>query len=267
MKFSIKAAAAVILSIAFALNYSFANTKDSNKKVIQEKSFNIKAGKKIILNAGSGDIQITPWNKAEVYVKVLGNKNAEEKFTFSFNATSEEVTIVAERKSGWNWFSNINLSFEIKVPDNFNIYANTSGGDIKVAGINGDIYLKTSGGDIWGDRFEGNFSAKTSGGDINLFSSNAKIEASTSGGDIELEYTGSNRGIELRTSGGDIDIKLPADFNAKAELKTSGGDIDCSLTLNEVKKLSDTKIEANINKGGSPLIAVTSGGDITVLKK
>ncbi|MFZ2863232.1 MAG: DUF4097 family beta strand repeat-containing protein [Ignavibacteriaceae bacterium] len=267
MKSNIKAITIIILLIVSALNLSFATIRDGDERVIREKSFNIAAGKKILLNTSSGDIQITPWNKAEVYVKVLGNKNAEEKFNFSFNATSEEVTIEAERKSGWNWFSNINLKFEIKVPSSFNVYANTSGGDIKVAGVNGDIKLKTSGGDIWDDRFEGNFSARTSGGDINLFCNNAKIDANTSGGDIELEYTGINQGIELKTSGGDIDIKLPADFNAKAELKTSGGEVDCNLTLNEVKKLSETKIDADINKGGNPLVAITSGGDITVLKK
>lgn len=267
MKLYFKSLLTLLIAVAFTFSYSFASVKGDDKKVIHEKSFNIAAGKKIILNTGTGDIQITPWDKAEVYVKVLGNDNAKEKFDFSFNATSDEVTIEAERKSGWNWFSNISLKFEIKVPANFNIYANTSGGDIKVAGVKGDINLKTSGGDIWGDRFEGNFSAKTSGGDINLFCNNAKIEASTSGGDIELEYTGTNQGIDLKTSGGDIDIKLPADFNAKAELKTSGGDVDCNLTMNEVKKLSETKIDANINKGGKPLIAVSSGGDITVKKK
>ena len=107
----------------------------------------------------------------------------------------------------------------------------------------------------------------TSGGDINLFCSNAKIEASTSGGDITVEYTGVNQGIELSTSGGDIDVKVPADFNAKADLKTSGGDVDCNLTLNDVKRLSDTEIIANINKGGNPLSASTSGGDVSVYKK
>ena len=100
-----------------------------------------------------------------------------------------------------------------------------------------------------------------------LKSISAKIEANTSGGDIELEYTGVNQGIELKTSGGDIDIKVPADFNAKAELKTSGGDVDCNLILNNVTKLSETKIDANINKGGKPLIAVTSGGDVSVYKE
>lgn len=239
----------------------------ADKKVIKEKSFQISPGKKLNIEADGGDIIVTTWSRSEVYVKIIGNDKAADKFDFSFNATSEEITITAEKKSGWSWFSNINLKFEIKVPENFNINANTSGGDIKVGGVNGGIYLKTSGGDIWGDRFEGNFFAKTSGGDINIFCKNAKIEASTSGGDIDLEYTGINQGIELKTSGGDIDVKIPEDFDAKAELKTSGGDVDCNLTLSNVSKLSESKIDANINKGGKPLIAITSGGDISVYKK
>lgn len=256
-----------LLICGFSVNLSLASTKDSDTKVIHEKSFNISAGKKLFLNTDTGNIQITPWNKSEVYVKVIGNDNAAEKFTYNFNANSEEVNIEVDKKSGWSWFSNIKLRFEIKVPANFNVYANTAGGDIKIGGVKGNLTLKTSGGDIWGDRFEGDFVAKTSGGDINLFCNNAKINASTSGGDIELEYTGLNKSIELKTSGGDIDIKVPQNFNANVDLRTSGGDISCSFKLNDMKKLSETKVIGNINNGGLPLIANTSGGDITVYKK
>jgi DUF4097 and DUF4098 domain-containing protein YvlB len=243
------------------------NYRSNSTKVIQEKSFSISPGKKLVLDADAGDVQITPWDKSEVYVKVIGNENAAEKYTFDFNATSEEIKIEAERKGSWNWFANIKLRFEIKVPTNFNVYANTAGGDIKLGGIKGDIALKTSGGDIWGDRFEGDFEAKTSGGDINIFCNNAKITANTSGGDIDLEYSGINKGIELKTSGGDIDIKVPQDFNADVDLGTSGGDAECNLTLNNVRKLSDSKIIGSINNGGAPLVAHTSGGDVTVNKK
>jgi hypothetical protein len=259
----------ISLILSFSINLTFASSSSSkdDKKVIKEKAFQIAEGKKINVTCDGGDIIFTPWEKSEVYVKVIGNDKAAEKYDFIFESNSDEITVKAERKSQWNWFSNLSLKIEVKVPARFNIYTNTSGGDIKVAGVHGGIYLETSGGDIWGDRFEGNFYASTSGGDINLFSSNAKIEASTSGGDITVEYTGVNQGIELSTSGGDIDVKVPADFDAKTLLETSGGDVDCSLTLNDVKKLSDTEIIANINKGGKPLTASTSGGDVSVYKK
>lgn len=267
MKISMIYFLAAIFICTLMTDLSFSESNSSSTKTIHEKSFQILPGKKLILNTDAGDIQITPWDKSEVAVKVIGNENAAEKFRYNFSSTFEEVIIEADKKGGWSWLSNINIKFEIKVPNNFNIYANTAGGDIKIGGVKGDINVKTSGGDIWGDRFEGNFVAKTSGGDINLFTSNAKIEANTSGGDIDLDYTGINRGIELKTSGGDIAVKTPANFNAKAELKTSGGDVGCNLTLNNVSKLSETKVIGNINDGGAPLVAITSGGDITVYKK
>ena len=267
MKNSSKYLLIVTLIFVQSLNHTLASSKGDDKKVIKEKTFQIAEGKKINVTCDGGDVMFTPWDKSEVYVKIIGNDNAEEKYDYIFESNSEEISVKAERKGGWNWFSNISLKIEVKVPARFNIYTNTSGGDIKVGGVQGGIYLETSGGDIWGDRFEGNFYASTSGGDINLFCSNAKIEASTSGGDIKVEYTGINQGIELSTSGGDIDVKVPADFDAKANLETSGGDVDCNLNLNDVKKLSEIEIIANINKGGKPLIASTSGGDVSVYKK
>jgi DUF4097 and DUF4098 domain-containing protein YvlB len=257
------------LILSFSINSIFASSAASKdeKKVIKEKTFQIAEGKKINVTCDGGDVVFTPWDKSEVYVKITANEKAAEKYDLIFESNSDEITVKAERKNQWNWFSNLSLKIEVKVPARFNIYVGTSGGDIKVGGVHGGIYLETSGGDIWGDRFEGNFYASTSGGDINLFCSNAKIEASTSGGDIKVEYSGENQGIDLSTSGGDIDVKVPADFNARVDLSTSGGDVDCNLTLNDVKELSETEIRGDINKGGKPLNASTSGGDVSVYKK
>ncbi|MFZ2323666.1 MAG: DUF4097 family beta strand repeat-containing protein [Ignavibacteriaceae bacterium] len=267
MKVSFTYLLTFIFILGLTANSFPSSGKGDDAKVLHEKTFKISPGKKLLVNAASGDVQITAWDKSEVYVKVIGNDNAADKFDFSFNANSEEVKVDAEKKDGWSWFSNIKLKFEIKVPANFNVYTNTSGGDIKIGGVKGGITLKTSGGDIWGDRFEGNFNAKTSGGDITLFCSNAKIDANTSGGDIDIEYMGTNKGIELKTSGGDIKIKVPQNIDADVDLRTSGGDVECNMNLNNVKRLSDSKIIGSLNKGGVPLNAHTSGGDITLSRK
>ena len=237
------------LFYTLTINPACAYSHGDDTRVIREKSFSISPGKKLTINADAGDIEVTPWDKSEVYVKVIGNKRAEEKFDFDFSANSDEVKVEADKKGGWGWFSNIKLKFEVRVPANFNIHANTAGGDVKLGGVKGDFVLKTS------------------GGDINLFCKDAKIDANTSGGDIQLEYTGVNKGIELKTSGGDIEIKVPQDFNADTDLSTSGGDVECNLTLNNVKRLNDSIIIGSINKGGASLVAHTSGGDVIVKKK
>ena len=256
-------------------------------KVIKERTFQISPGKDLKVEASSGDVSVSSWDKNEVYIKILGNEKAEDKMKFEFYNDENKVEVVAKGDhSLMGWFSGgIRLRFEIKVPIKFNekihtsggdVYTNnvsgnlnisTSGGDIKFNNVDGIFDVSTSGGDITGMNFQGDLDASTSGGDINLAGSDSKIKASTSGGDIYLDYKGSNKGIDISTSGGDIQLKLPADFNAAAKMRTSGGEISCELTANNAKKISSSKFEADLNSGGNPLYVETSGGDINVLKK
>jgi hypothetical protein len=237
-------------------------------QVIHEKTFPIEWGKDLRVKTSGGDVTVTSWNKSEVYIKVLGNDKARDEIEYEFNNTDSYVELITESKSSLgNWFGGISLKIEVKVPQKFNAKIHTSGGDLKLGGIEGDHQLSTSGGDIVCKKFGGTLDLSTSGGDITLVGSEAKISASTSGGDIKLDYEGENLGIDLSTSGGDILVKLPSSFNAAMELSTSGGDVSCNLTLNNASKLSEHKIVADLNNGGNEFSAHTSGGDIDVMKK
>lgn len=241
---------------------------DGDLGVIKEKRFPISAGKDLNVKVNGGDVTITSWDKSEVYFKISGNDNAKEKLDFNFENNDSYVQLNVESKeSFFNWFSNISLRIEIKVPGKFNTNIHTSGGDIKLARVEGNHQLNTSGGDVISKDFTGTMDASTSGGDISLKGSNSSINANTSGGDIELDYSGENMGIDLSTSGGDILVKLPESFDAAMELSTSGGDVSCNLSLNNTTKLSDSKIIADLNNGGEEFVAHTSGGDIDVRKK
>ena len=297
-------------SVIFMATTSFSCTMensysdDQNLQVLQEKTFQINQGKTLKLDASSGNIEISTWDKNEVYVKISGNNRAKEKTEFTFSNDENMVDITAKTKSSfWGWNKGIKLKFDIKLPKNFNPETHTSGGNIKLEGLNGNPNLKTSGGNIYvknssgnirtntsggeirvenvsgsmklstsggnisANNFNGNFDARTSGGNIKLAGNDSKIYAETSGGDIKLDYKGQNKGIELNTSGGDIDINLPADINAAANLSSSGGRISCDFKGNNAVKVSSNKFEADINNGGNPLYAKTSGGDIEVSKK
>ena len=296
----------LIVSTATAgCRYENYNFDDRNLKTLHEKTFLISPGKELKLDVSMGDIMVTGWDKEEVYIKVLGNEKAEDKIEFEFNADNNLVEVIAKKEgSVFNWFggNGISLRFEVKVPNRFNNKVYTSGGDIKISDITGTNTFKTSGGDLWVKKTEGELTASTSGGDINLDENkgnisastsggdiaakdfdgdlyastsggdiklkgtNSKIEAETSGGNIFLEYRGENKGINLSTSGSDIYIKVPADFNANVKLASSGGDVSTEIGVNNVKKVSSHKLEGELNKGGSPLNATTSGGDVVVSK-
>jgi hypothetical protein len=277
---------------------------DQNLQVLQEKTFQINEGKTLKLDASSGNIEISAWDKNEVYVKISGNSRAKEKTEFKFQNDENKVEVTAKSKNSFfGSNSGIKLKFEIKVPKNFNpeaytsggnmklegvngnsnlktsggniyvrnssgdIRTNTSGGDIRIENLSGNIKLSTSGGNISASNFSGDFNAHTSGGNIKLAGNDSKIYAETSGGNIKLDYKGQNKGIELYTSGGDIDISVPTDFNAAANLSSSGGHISCDFRGNNAVKISSSKFEADINNGGNHLYAKTSGGDIEVTKR
>ncbi len=237
-------------------------------EVIREERFPISWGKELKVKVDGGDVTVTGWDRSEVHIKVLGNENARGKLEFIFDNNDSYVEFRTKTKSLFSsWFSNLSLEIEIKVPEKFNTKIHTSGGDLRLRGVEGSHDLNTSGGDIVCKEFSGNLEASTSGGDVVLVGLDCSIIAQTSGGDIKLNYSGENMGIDLSTSGGDILIKLPENFDAAMELSTSGGDVSCNLSLNNVTKLSESKIIADLNNGGKEFVAHTSGGDINVRKK
>lgn len=229
----------LVLLFVSLVSYLFLGADNSNVTtyrydlgVLHEKTFPINPGKQLKVKTPTGDVEVTYWDESKVYIKILGDDNAEERMSFEFKNDENLVEIIADKNSSLSsWFSGINLKYEIKVPAKFNVDVSTSGGDI----------LLICGG--------------------------TEIVAHTSGGDINLDYFGPNFGIDLSTSGGDIRVDLPTDFDASMELSTSGGDVSCNLTMNNATKLSGHKIVADLNNGGMDFSAHTSGGDIDVVKK
>ena len=291
----------IIVTILFVTGINAAR----DLKLLYEKTYHISPGKELKVETSIGDVMISTWDKDEVYINVFGNQKAQDDVEFNFDGNDERVEVIAKKEGGFfNWFgfNGVSLRFEIKVPKKFNNRISTSGGDIKLADVVGKTQLKTSGGDLWikntegevkattsggnifldqnkgetsvttsggnieAKNFDGNLNASTSGGDIRLKGANSRINAETSGGDIDLEYWGASKGIDLSTSGGDIYIKLPADFSASVKLATSGGEVSTDIGVNNVRKMSSHRLEGELNKGGSPLNATTSGGDIIVKK-
>ena len=274
----------------------------AQSNIIAEKNFDVKPGEELKVDAEGADINVWSWDKNTVEVKVYGNRRAEEKLEIEIEQTSRGVELNIEKRGGFfsGWFNSLSCRAEIRVPENYNIFVKTSGGDVSVEQITGRVELKTSGGDvnsanvkgnlkistsggdiivkdqqgesdlstsggdIKGRSLEGNVDASTSGGDIELSVEKGKVEASTSGGDVVVEFNGVNEGIDLRTSGGDVSLNVRKDIKADVYLYASGGRVDCALDATKVYKESKRKFEGEINGGGEKIYCKTSGGDVEV---
>lgn len=215
------------------------------------RSFDAKAGGKLVLEADFGDIVIRTQAGSKVDVRVLreAKTSSESKarelfddYQVRFDQSGNVIDIrteVPNRNWNWNWSSGLDVRFEITVPSEFDLDLRTSGGDVEIADLRGDVEAATSGGDLTLGRVDGVVRVRTSGGDVSLKDVTGDVVAKTSGGDVHVGRVGGR--VEARTSGGDIEVRGAA---ADLTVSTSGGDID----------LYDIE---------GPVRASTSGGGIT----
>lgn len=253
---------------------------------------------------GSVDIAGTDAKEVSVYATLRGRQRDVDEFEITASQTSDGVEVRGRSPRSGRWFNwgnnDLEVRYTIKVPGEYNLRmetsggnitvnsvkgklnGGTSGGDISLAEIAGSVDLETSGGNIRAEKVEGMLRMETSGGDIKisdvkgdvnvhtsggnviLTTIEGKVRAETSGGNITVRVKESNQGVFAETSGGNIDIMMPKNVSATIDASTSGGDVTCDFPITMSGKMSDSRIRGTVNGGGNPIHARTSGGDIRI---
>ncbi len=267
-----------------------------------DKTFKVKTGDKLILDADEGDIAVSGQDSEElvVHVSVRGSESLTKNYKVDMDQDGGVVTIRARHdRRMFHWFDNnsLDIKYDIQLPKKFNVRLETSGGNIDLAGVDGelrgqtsggdlridDVHGKvnistsggnvkvrkstgeltfgTSGGDIVGDDLAGTLNVETSGGNISIMKAEGALHASTSGGNIRVELM-DNKGIDLSTSGGSVTLTLPKSATGDVNAETSGGEVSCDFPFNG--KIRDGSFHGTINGGGERIRLESSGGDIVI---
>ena len=283
----------------------------SENKVLDDpyltKTFNLSSGELYVATSG-GSIRVEGSNSQQVKVEMYVNSNRhsdkkireiiEEDYEIRIEKTGSRIEAVAKREGrGWSW-NGISISFIVYTPKNFECDLNTSGGSLKISGVNGSRHeLKTSGGSITAEEMSGEMEARTSGGSITVNDYEGDVDLKTSGGSIrlkeilgEIEATTSGGGIRLQdvegavyatTSGGSIDAEINK-LEDQLVLKTSGGSVhakipsglglDLDLRGNRVNtslnnfsgESKSDRVRGTVNGGGILVQLSTSGGSVNL---
>ena len=223
------------------------------------REFNTQAGKKFTLDSDiGGSITINSWDKNTVSVQIKSSKDNLDEFDFKYSQDATGVSLKATKKSPGNKWSNHNLEYVVKVPAQYDLDLNTSGGNIEINGVKGLITGKTSGGNLKMNNLKGTLDLKTSGGNITLENIEANGSTKTSGGNITVNNLKGE--IDLKTSGGNISLD-GSEF--KGNVGTSGGNI----TFKNSSVEGDVKTSGGnikVDKAPKGTSVATSGGNITV---
>ncbi|MEZ5359330.1 MAG: DUF4097 family beta strand repeat-containing protein [Candidatus Zixiibacteriota bacterium] len=306
---------AFLLILALLLMVSAASA--TVKKEIH-KEFTVQPGGELLVNTEIGSIEVLTGSGNQVTVDVIldsrttKESRAEdmfEDFSIEFEQSGDNVNVYAEydgNNRGWFNFGNrrnLQVKFQVRVPEKYDIFLETSGGSIGVGDVIGEVDVKTSGGSLHFEDIDGPIKGRTSGGSITILSCNGNADIRTSGGSIDIgrvqgtvdahtsggsikvdEVMGS---IDATTSGGSIRASITKQPANDCVLKTSGGsvtleladnidvDIDAHTSSGRVSSDFDdsnrqtkrkSSLRTSIGKGGPEIYMRTSGGNIRINK-
>lgn len=224
----------------------------------QQKSLNASPGQILILDLqAGGSARVTGWDRNQVLVSYDVRDGRPSDFNIEIEETSQGVLVHSEYVgSSRTWSSN--MSYDIRVPRQYNIELDSMGGGLSVNDVEGRFTGKTMGGELNFRNVRGEADMKTMGGEIHLEDSDLDGTLKTMGGEVLLknvtgDVTGSSMGgnvryvnvrrrdgslagpkgtsgvpatpetVQISTMGGKIDVD---EAPAGASVRTMGGDID-----------------------------------------
>ena len=238
-----------------------------------------KPGGKLVVDVDFGSIDVAPGENDKVVVDAhrkieASSKEKEEEYFKAVPVTitteGDEVIVRAIHKHEslgsqlWRMLGHTRTEarYTVRVPANFSVDLDTSGGDISAGNLTGTVKADTSGGDLTFDRIHGDINADTSGGDIKATTCDGTIKLDTSGGRIEV--TNGRGKLNADTSGGAVTV---LNFAGDTKVDSSGG----KLRLSHISG----KLTAETSGGSiaailpSPVVddvrLETSAGQITVV--
>src|SRR5437773_5822931 len=120
------------------------------------------------------------------------------------------------------------VDFEITVPRETAVNAQTVSGDLDLNGTRGPARVESVSGDVHIQDLRGPMRIKSVSGDVQCTNYVGSVEGSSVSGDVDIR--GRVRGCELHTVSGDISIDLQPEFGGReCRLKTISGDVEVGL--------------------------------------
>jgi DUF4097 and DUF4098 domain-containing protein YvlB len=252
---------------------------------IIDRTFDVKPGGVLHIDAPNGSIEVETWNKNEVHVRVerkIRTRDEEdareliEDYPTTVEMKGNDVWINTE-SSGWRHDDDIEGSYRVTVPVKFNVDLSTAGGSIKIDDLDGDALAKTAGGSIDVGDVTGEVDVKTAGGSIDVASGGAMTRAKTAGGSIDIGEANGN--VVAETAGGSISVdRAVGSIEAETAggsiiLGPSGGDVDASTAGGSIRidecegavKASTAGGSIKVDGSAGPVNVSTSGGSLTVM--
>jgi DUF4097 and DUF4098 domain-containing protein YvlB len=268
MSIKVKIFFLVLLNLILATTLFSREVEETFKKNVP-----VDGAKRLSLENRNGSVEIRAWDKDEIGVTAFKKVNAEdedeavrilEMMEVIIEVSGDEIIITTDyphsgnKKRGnggffsWlmggSWGVSYSVSYEVFVPEKFDIDVKSTNGEISVIKCNGRIRLETTNGKIKANDVSGSLRCSTTNGSINA----SFIEVTETD---EMNFTSTN---------GSISLYLPEDIGAEIKARTTNGSINCDMNVTEHYERSKKSLDVEVNDGGVLIYVKTTNGSINI---
>jgi len=256
----------VILIALLSLN-SF--SKDDKPTII--KTFDMNQPGTLNASSSGGGVKVMTHDQPKVEIQAFVRKNGRilsssdsdldeilENFDIDFSKSGSVITAKVERKSRFNFLNNVGISLTIIVPKEMSCDVSSSGGGVKIDGVEGTHKFSSSGGGVKLENVTGSTEARSSGGGVSATNQNGNIRLSSSGGGVTVENAHGN--VNASSSGGGVHL---TNIDGDVDASSSGGGVSVSGEAAFVKATSSGgSVKVDITKLTKELYLQSSGGGV-----
>jgi hypothetical protein len=151
----------------------------------------------------------------------------------------------------------ISINFEITVPADARLHAETGLGDILADGLRGDVRAETGAGSIFISNCAGEVQAGTGLGGIEVRGAKSAVRAKTGSGNLTVE--GAPAGIwKLETGLGNVSVRVEEKSAFDVEAHTGLGSVHTRHPLEVRGDWTSSEVRGKV-RGGGPLIQISTG--------
>jgi Putative adhesin len=159
-----------------------------------------------------------------------------------------KVSIQSGRLEGIVIGVEIEVNYQVTVPDHASVRLRMANGTINVSGIGGTTFVSATNGHVIARALAGGVTARATNGNLT----------------IDLAALGSDP-VELRATNGSVRLVMPQAANANLLATATNGRIDAKgLALTPFGEQGPRRVRGRINTGGTPIEVSTVNGTIEI---
>jgi hypothetical protein len=232
------------------------NWNNDRANVCELRTYTIPLGSKISVDGGdNGGVTFIGENRRDVRIVARVQASADDDATA--REIARQVRVITDggqihsagpaHRNYTSW----SVSYDVYVPTQANLEANTSNGGISAEDIRGTMNFEATNGGIHLTDVGGNVRARTT---------NGGVVANLSG------TTWQGQGLDLETTNGGARVNLPRGYNAQLETGTSNGGMRVDFPV-KVRGSLNRHISTQLGAGGPVVRVVTTNGGVHIAER